>query len=296
MVQDLAFAERDNIPPDRTHLGAPMKIPLNAFQRSYAQYRIAFLHDLLSQEVGQSLSRTALACAENQKKQAGIIDVICGLYLQDPDEMKRHFTGNLEAFAAQLFPIHRFGREGLVPQVMLNEAATESGGAFGYSFDFDDDVIRVLWLGERLANAVGKRATLKDVVAAIALDRESTEELSRYGIASGRALADFNEDVRTIVFHSTPHTGDDWPKEVEFDIDKQIDPPFTLEASTPSGPFQPLRSARVTLNGSEVVDLAWPNKPSATVEVNLQPKNKIEFELDGPVFGSMKLTIRGVRA
>jgi hypothetical protein len=235
-------------------LGAPMKVPLNDFQRSYAQSRIAFIRDFLSQELGESLRRTALACAENQKKQAGITDVICGLYLQDKDEMKRHFRGDFESFVTRNFPIHRFGREGLVPKVMLNQAASESGeaDAFGYSLNYSDDVIRLLWLGERLANAVGKRATLKDMIAAIALDREATDELSRCGLRSGRALADFDEEVRTIIFHATPFTDEDWPKELEFEIEKELRPPFRLEASTPSGSFQPVRFARVELNGSEV--------------------------------------------
>jgi hypothetical protein len=275
-----------------------MKVHLNDFQRSYAQNRIAFIHDLLSQELGESLRRTALACAENQKKQAGIIDVICGLYLQDRDEMNRHFRGDFESFVSRDFPIPRFGREGLVPKVMLNQAASESGeaDAFGYSLNYSDDVIRLLWLGERLANAEGKRATLKDMIAAIALDRESTEELSRYGLTSGRALADFDKEVRTIIFHTTPHMGEGWPRELDFEIDKEIQPPYSLEASTPSGGFQPVRLARVKLNGSEVADVSWPEKPTASAEVVLQTSNKIEIELDGPMFGSIELIVRGTPA
>jgi hypothetical protein len=189
-----------------------MKIHLNDFQRSYAQNRIAFVHDLLSRELGESLRRTALACAENQKKQAGIIDVMCGLYLQDRDEMARHFSGDFESFVRRNFPIHRFGHAGLIPKVMLDQLASDSGEAdgVGFSLNYSDDVIRLLWLSERLANAVGKRASLKDMIAAIAIDRDWMDELSRNGLTSSRTLADFDQDIRTIIFHATPHTGEGW--------------------------------------------------------------------------------------
>jgi hypothetical protein len=275
-----------------------MKVHLNDFQRSYAQYRIGFTHDLLSQEVGESLRRTALACAENQKKQAGIIDVICGLYLQDRDEMKRHFRGDFESLVGRNFPIHRYGHEGLIPKVMLDQLASDSGeaGAVGYSRDYRDDAFHLLWLSERLANSVGKRASLKDVIAAIALDREAMDELSRNGLTPARTLADFDQDIRTIAFHATPHTGEGWPRELEFEIDKEIQPPYRLEASTPSGGFQPVRFARVKLNGSEVADVSWPEKPTSSSDVVLQTTNKLEIELHGPMFGSMEVTVRGVPA
>jgi hypothetical protein len=275
-----------------------MQIHLNDFQRSYAQNRTAFNHDLLSQELGESLRRTRLACAENQKKQAGIIDVMCGLYLQDRDEMARHFRGDFKSFVSRNFPIHRLGREGFVPKAMLDQLASESGEAeaVGFSVNYSDDVIRLLWLSERLANAVGKRASLKDMIVAIALDREAMDALSRSGLTPGRALADFDQEIRTIIFHATPHTGEGWPRELEFEIDKELQPPYRLQASTPSGPFQPVWFARVKLNGSEVVDVSWPEKPTATAEVVLQAKNQLEIELEGPVFGGVELTIRGVPA
>ena len=83
---------------------------------------------------------------------------------------------------------------------------------------------------------------------------------------------------------------------MEFEIDKDIQPPYRLEARTPSGGFQPVRLARVKLNGSEVADVSWPEKPTATAEVLLQTKNKLEIELDGPMFGSMELIVRGIPA
>jgi len=93
-----------------------MKIHLNDFQRGYAQHRITFV-DVLSLELAESLRRTSLACAENHKKQAGIIDVLCGLYLQDRDEISRHFKGDFADVVTRNFPVHRFGREGLVPKL-----------------------------------------------------------------------------------------------------------------------------------------------------------------------------------
>jgi hypothetical protein len=271
-----------------------MKSALNDFQRRHAHHRIMFVSDLLSVELAESLRRTSLACAENKKKQAGIIDVLCGLYLQDPHAITRHFRGNLGSLVSQIFPIHRFGREGLFPKTMFDQLANESNESFGYSIDYSDDVLRLLWLSERLANAVGKKASLQDVIAAITLDREWMDELSRYGLTSSCSLADFNHEIGTIIFHATPHTGEGWPREMQFELDKGFLPPYQLEVTTPSGPFQPIRSARVKLNGSEVADLSWPERPSFTADVKLLVSNRIEFELDGPAFGSVAVTVRGV--
>ena len=52
----------------------------------------------------------------------------------------------------------------------------------------------------------------------------------------------------------------------------------------------------VRLNGNEIADVAWPGKPNAIADIELQTSNKIEIELDGPRFGSMELTVRGVPA
>ena len=47
------------------------------------------------------------------------------------------------------------------------------------------------------------------------------------------------------------------------------------------------------LNGSELAGVSWPEKPNASVGVELRSLNKIEFELDGPAFGSVEVTVRG---
>jgi hypothetical protein len=275
-----------------------MTIHLNDFQRGYAQHRIAFAADVLSLELAESLRRTSLACAENQKKQVGIIDVLCGLYLQDREEIAQLFRGDLPAVVTQNFPIHGFGREGLFPKVMLDQMASEEGGesSFGFSLNYSDDVFRLLWLSEKLANAVGKNASIKDVVAALGLDRAWMDELLRSGLAPSRSLADFDKEVRTIIFHAAPHTGEEWRRDFDFQLDEGIRPPYRLEVSTPSGPFQPVRFARVRLNGNEVADVSWPEKPNGSANVELRASNKIEIELDGPRFGSMELNVRGIPA
>jgi hypothetical protein len=270
-----------------------MKIHLNDFQRGYAQHRITFV-DVLSLELAESLRRTSLACAENHKKQAGIIDVLCGLYLQDRDEISRHFKGDFADVVTRNFPVHRFGREGLVPKAMLQALASESGeSGFSFSLNYSDDVLRLLWLSQKLANAIGKKPSLADVIAAVALNQEWIDELSQCGLTPSRALADFDHEVRTVVFHATPHTTEGWPREMDFEYDGALQRPFTLELSTPSGPFQPVHLAKVKLNGSELARVSWPEKPTVSVDVELRSLNKIEFELDGPAFGSVEATLRG---
>jgi hypothetical protein len=274
-----------------------MRISLNDFQRGYAHQRITFSSDVLSLELTESLRRTSLACAENQKKQAGIIDVFCGLYLQDRDEVARHFRGDFAAVVSRNFPVHRFGREGLFPKAMLQGLAAESSeSSFSFSLNYSDDVLQLLWLSQKLANAVGKKPSLTDMLAAGALNQEWMDELSQCGLTPSHELADFDHEVRTVVFHATPHTTEGWPREMDFEYDGALQPPFTLEVSTPSGPFQSVRSAKVKLNGKGLATVSWPEKPTVSVGVELRSLNKIEFELDGPAFGSVEVTLRGTPA
>jgi hypothetical protein len=271
-----------------------MKPSLSSYQRNFAQLRMTFSTSLLSPELAESLRRASLACAENQKKETGIIDLICGLYLQDRNEITLHFSGDLAALVSRNFPIHRFGGEGLVPKVMLDNMTSEVN--FGFSLNYGDELLRVLWLSAKLANAVGKKASVKDAVAALEMDREWMDELARSGITPSRIVADFETDVRTIVFHQSQHTGEGWPKEMEFERDGALQPPFMLEVITPSGPFQPVHTAKVKLNGSELASVSWPEKARASVAVELLSLNKIEFNLDGPSFGSIEVTVRGTPA
>jgi len=180
---------------------------------------------------------------------------------------------------------------------VIEQLASESGEAgFSFYLNYGDDVLRLLWLSRRLANAVGKKPSLKNVVAALALNREWVDELSRSGFTTIHELADFDRDVRTVIFHATPHTGKEWPREIDFEFNKDLRPPYSLDVTTPSGAFRPVRLARVKLNGNEVLEVSWPEKPVAIVNVELHLSNKSEIELDGPMFGSVEITFRGIPA
>jgi hypothetical protein len=259
---------------------------------------MTFGANLLSPELAESLHRASLACAENQKKETGVIDFFCGLYLQDRNEVMLHFSGDIAAIVSENFPIHRSGREGLIPKVMLDQMASEgeSCASGGFSLNYSDGLHQLLWLSAKMANAVGKKASIKDAVVALFLSPDWMDELARAGATPSRITADFDRDVGTIVFHAAPHTGEGWPGEMSFEQDGALQSPFKLEVSTPSGPFQPVRSAKVKLNGSEVAGVSWPDKPTASLGVELRRLNKLQFELDGPAFGSVEVTVRGTPA
>ena len=127
----------------------------------------------------------------------------------------------------------------------FDNAASESDACdlgFGFSLRYSDELLRLLWLSARLANAVGKKASIKDVIAAVSLNSDWTDELSRHGLEHGRILADFDKEVTTIVFYAAPHTSEHWPKEMDLAYDATFRPPFTLELSIPMGHFS--RSGR----------------------------------------------------
>jgi hypothetical protein len=72
-------------------------------------------------------------------------------------------------------------------------------------------------------------------------------------------VADFDHDVRTVVFHGSVHTHAEWPREMEFEIDERLEQAFKLEMITPSERFQPVHSAQVKLNGAVVAAVGWPD-------------------------------------
>lgn len=143
------------------------------------------------------------------------------------------------------------------------------------------------------ANAVGKRASLKDALAALGQDMDWTSQLSRHGMTLAHKVANFDSDVGTVVFHATTHMNAAWPRRSEFQHEGTVKPPFRLEVKTPSGGFQPVRTARIKLNGNKVAEIAWPATAIVNAAVELKASNWIELELDGPVFGSIEFTIRG---
>jgi hypothetical protein len=96
-----------------------------------------------------------------------------------------------------------------------------------------------------------------------------------------------------VVFHATTHMNTAWPRRLEFPHDGSLKPPFTLEVRTPSGGFQPVRTAQIKLNGNKVAEIGWPAEPAVSAPVELNASNTVELELDGPSFGSIEFTIRG---
>jgi hypothetical protein len=270
---------------------------LTEHQRKFAHHHLMFDRPL-SPEVHEAIQRAALACYENAIKETGLTELFCGLYLQYKDELCSFFEGEILPLVNHVLPKHRFGDEGLVPEKMIRNATSEGNSCDSgvmYSIGFSDELLRVLWVASRLANAVGKKASLKDLIAAVTLEDEWLGELRRNGITLKANLADFR-DVLNVVFHMTPHTHESWPRQMRFDLNQGFRPPFTLVVSTPSRGFQPVRTATVKINGDEVAAISWPSKPTVSVTVELQSSNGVEFALDGPQFGSMELTIRGTRA
>lgn len=263
------------------------------YQQSFARHRMTF-GDLLSPEVSESLHRASLACVDNEKKEVGIIDFLCGLYLRDPNALTPHLQGDFGGVLDRALPIHRFGGEGLMPKAAVEKAAEGQGCEFIVSLPrYTDELIRLLWKSARLANALGKKASVQDVIAALTLENGWMKELTESNLSLTHSLADFDREVRSLIFYATPHTGPDWPTKMEFTFDGTLRPPFILELTTPSGRFQPVRSARVKLNGTEVASIVWPGKPLASATVGLMSTNTIEFDLDGPQFGSVEGSVRG---
>lgn len=270
-----------------------MVVPLTDYQRRLAQHRIMFDHPL-AHDLEEALRRASLACAENGKQETGLIDLFCGLFLHYQREVSDHFSGDFDAVLKRTFPKHRYGVEGLIPDAILEKVTRddESGGFF-YSVKHSDEVLRLLWRATALANAVGKRASLKDVLAALTQERRWTDDLSRHGLIPAHKIADFESDIGTVVFHATTHMHATWPRRLEFQHDGTLKPPFTLEVRTPSGGFQPVRTAQIKLNGKKVAEIVWPAAATVNTGVELNASNTVELELDGPTFGSIEYTIRG---
>lgn len=270
-----------------------MEPPLTAYQRQLAEHHIMFDRPL-ALDLEQASHRGSLACAENGKEETGLIEFFCGLYLHYRKEIAAHFNGDFNAVLTRTFPKHRYGVEGLIHDAILEKAATDDESCgFSYLVKHSDEVLRLLWLAMALANAVGKKASLKDVLAAVAQDGRWTGELLRHGLELAHKVANFDSDIGTVVFHATTHMNTAWPRRLEFQLDGTVKPPFTLEAKTPSGGFQPVRTARLKLNGNKVAEITWPTSAIANAAVELNPLNSVELELDGPAFGSIEITIRG---
>jgi hypothetical protein len=268
-----------------------MRIELTKPQRQLAHHVLMFDRPL-SSEVAEALQRANLACTENGVASTGLTEFFCGLYLQFREELQTHFSGDVGALVERTFPKHRFGDKGLVPGEVLENLASEADSGFMYSVVLSDSLLRLLWTATQLASAVGRKTSLKDVIAAITLDEEWLAELRRSGVSPRSKVRDFS-DVLNVVFFVTLHAHGSWPKKMQFDMDDKIQPPFSASVKTPSGGFAAMKTGTMKLNGRLVAELSWPERSEVVAPVELQPTNTVEFEFDGPQFGSMEVTIRG---
>jgi hypothetical protein len=269
-----------------------MPIELTDRQRQLAHHVLLFDRPL-AYEVAEALQRATLACAENKVAPTGLPELFCGLYLQFGSELQAHFDGDAVAFVERTFPKHRFGDKGLVTEKALENAASDADSSFGYSVRLSDALIQLLWTATRLADAVGRKTSLKDVIAALTLEDEWVEELRRNGMNLRGTVRDFR-DVLNVIFFTTLHAHGSWPKKMQFGVDEKIQPPFVTLIKTPSGGFGAMKTATMKLNGKKVAEISWPDRPEASVPVELQAQNTVEFMFEGPQFGSMEVTIRGV--
>jgi hypothetical protein len=101
-----------------------MPVRLTEGQRKLAHHVLLFDRPL-GHEVAEALRRATLASAENRVASTGISEFLCGLYLQFGRELQVHFDGELVAMAGCVFPKHRFGDKGLVPEKVLESAASD---------------------------------------------------------------------------------------------------------------------------------------------------------------------------
>jgi len=54
-----------------------------------------------------------------------------------------------------------------------------------------------------------------------------------------------------------------------------------------------MRTGTMAVNGKQIASISWPDHAEVTLPIELLPKNTLEFEFEGPQFGSMEVTIRG---
>jgi len=273
-----------------------MRTPLNLHQRNFAQFRTTFGTELFSKQLAGALFEAAMTSGYNQKSETGIIELLCMMYLDAPNEVARHISGDFGKVVRQIFPAlpRRQASGGAIS--FYNQQMPEGGSTaseFGCLVNYSDELLRLLWLSARLAGAIGKKASYMDVIAGVSLENCWMEELARVGLSLRESVADFDAEVRSVVFCASPHSREDRSTSEEFEFEASLQPPYSLQVTTPSGPFLPVHSAKIALNGQELTSVSWPGNPTSKIEVRLQAKNKIRVELNGPRFGSVQLTIRG---
>lgn len=266
-----------------------MATTLSDAQRKYAQHHLLFDRPL-SMEMNEAIFRASIARADNERTETGLPELFCALYLQYRGELENYFDGVPE-LVKRIFAKHRFDVEGLSPEQAVASAANEQEDTGGTGVVWDlrlsDDAVQLLWQASRFANIVGKKASLKDVLAALTVRAEWLNELRQLGVTLKSKLTNLSD----VVFFTWAHTGSNWPTEAQFSADDK-NGPFVASLTTPSGGFLPVRSATIKLNDKEVATLKWPSTPTMIVAVELRDQNRIAWELDGPQFGSMEIIIR----
>jgi hypothetical protein len=272
-----------------------MAQPLTDAQKLVASQRL-LMGNLLSPELAQAMMRATLAAAENATPETGLLEFVCGIYLQCGENFARHFSGNLDLLVNAVFPKHRKGDYGLVPEQSLD---LPSGGescdfGTGWNVKFSADLSRVLWNSGRLAAAVGKPASLLDFIAAFGTDDSALKILHQSGLSLKGEMPDFDTEFGTVIFSITFFAQKDWPAEKEFDLDDQFVGPYSLEVRNPTGRFRPIKEGKVLLNGDPVASIT-DAVPAFKVPAQLQPKNTISVALKGVTFEGIDVIIRGTR-
>src|SRR5579864_1665195 len=164
--------------------------PLTLYQQAFAVHRLTF-NEVLSPEVRECLTRTMIACGENGKQKAGIIDLVCGLYLGYPEQVGQYFRPDFASILSQNFPVHRLGSDGLLPASAIKRREAGEDRGFWVPMNYSDEVLRALWLATALANLAGKKQPpVQDVITAVLQEQEWKDELQRYGLEPVHKVAE----------------------------------------------------------------------------------------------------------
>jgi hypothetical protein len=272
-----------------------MMQPLTDAQRQVASQRL-LMGNLLSPELAEAMMRATLTAAENARLETGVLEFLCGGYLHRGENLSRHFSGDFELLVNEVFPKHRKGDYGLVPEQSLDQASAGESCDFatGWNVKFSADLSRVLWNSARLAAAVGKPASLLDFIASLGTDASVLKILRQKGISLKGEMPDFDTEFGTVIFSITFFAQENWPAEKEFDLDDQFVGPYTLEVRNPTGRFRPIKEGKVLLNGNTLVSIT-DAIPALKVPVQLQSQNTISVVLQGTTFEGIDVIIRGTR-
>jgi hypothetical protein len=272
-----------------------MVTKLTEAQRSVAWERIH--EEFLSKEMGEVWWRASLATAENKREATGIPELFCAMYLQFGDEFARYWSGDLETFLHQVFPKHRRGHLGMVPEQELarydsDDISCETG--VGWQIKLSDELIGMLWEAARLARCIGKTTSMMDVIAALSSRDQLPLSIREAGIAARVSVGSLESEIGGIIFSSVFHASPEWKSQQQFELGGDYEPPFTLEVLNPHSRFRPARGGQVHLNGEVVAELS---ETIAHLEVNVKllPTNLLAVVLPQSRFSGVRVIVRGKR-